>query len=116
MRGTETKGGAWSKAGVATITDYFSSGAVWYKENADMIIVLLKDLTLNKSTAEAGSVEFATGLPQPDGSYVFLLTDYQGARTMRCAYKSDGKLYIHYAGSVAPSDIQFYGQVIAFKR
>jgi len=116
MRGTDTKGGAWSKVGNATVTDYFSNGSVWYKENADLIFVVLKDLELTKSTAGAGSAVFATGLPKPNAAYLFLLTDYQGNRTIRCSYKTDGKLYIHYPITVTPSEIQFYGQIIAYKR
>ena len=77
---------------------------------------MLKDLALNKSTANAGSTEFATGLPAVDGAHVFMLMDWQGNRFIRCSYKSDGKLYIHYPNAVEPSAIQFYGEVFAFKR
>lgn len=115
MRGTQTFGGG-SAVKAATITDFFSNGAIWYKETADMVFVMLKDLTLSRSTASAGSTAFATGLPAVDGAHVFVLMDWQGNRFIRCSYKSDGKLYIHYPNAVEPSDIQFYGEVFAFKK
>ena len=115
MRGTQTFGGG-AAVKAATITDFFSDGAVWYKETADMVFVLLKDLVLNKSTAGAGSSVFATGLPQVSGAHVFVLMDYEGKRFIRCSYKADGKLYIHYPNTTEPSGVQFYGEVFAFKK
>lgn len=81
-----------------------------------MVFVLLKDLVLSKSTASAGTSVFAEGLPKPDGACVFMLMDWQGKRFIRCSYKVDGKLYVHYPDTVEPSAIQFYGEVFAFKK
>lgn len=115
MRGTDTLGGAWSKAQTVTVSGYFTGGSVRYKENEDFVIVNIQDVSLNTQVG-GSSVTFASGLPAIPANAVFIITDWQGKRFLRILYSTTGDLKIHYPETTAASDIQFCGQTIVFKR